>query len=136
MTASIFVHSSFPPRHSSVNLSLWPTERRLAGIRTELTSAEAEAGGWSILRVARTVVFMAAILLALAAPVHAADNEIKKDWAHWQQTEFCASVKRPPQKLIESINIAAAQDPKGMAGIVAWMQHIVDRWEKNGCGDT
>lgn len=66
--------------------------------------------------------------LFLTVVAKAADNEIKKDWAHWQQSEFCASVKLPPKKLVDSINNAAAQNPAEMAEIVAWLQRIAERW--------
>lgn len=59
-----------------------------------------------------------------------------KEILRLQYTEFCATVKMPPQGLIVSVQAAAQAGNEEAAVTLAWLGRIVERYRKNGCGDA
>jgi hypothetical protein len=55
---------------------------------------------------------------------------------HYRYSEFCASVKWPPQKFVEMIEQAAQAGNKDALEAFAWIAPLMMQYKKNGCGDA
>lgn len=80
-----------------------------------------------------------AMILAMVvatAPAWSQNREVAKEILRLQYTEFCATVKKPPQVIAEALNNAMAQDPKMWMPAIIWWNAIVAKYQEAGCGDA
>lgn len=59
-----------------------------------------------------------------------------KEILRLQYTEFCATVRKPPQQLVDAINAAMKEDPNTWLPVVLWFNAISEKYAKAGCGDA
>jgi hypothetical protein len=55
---------------------------------------------------------------------------------NYRASEFCASVKWPPQKFVEMIEEAAKAGNKDALEAFNWIAPLMMQYKKNGCGDA
>jgi 4-amino-4-deoxy-L-arabinose transferase-like glycosyltransferase len=59
-----------------------------------------------------------------------------KEILRLQYTEFCATVKMPPQGLITGVQAAAQAGNEDAQIAFMWLIRIIERYKQNGCGDA
>lgn len=59
-----------------------------------------------------------------------------KEIMRLQYTEFCATVKLPPQSLVTVVQQAAQAGNEEAAIAFMWLVRIIERYKQNGCGDA
>ena len=87
------------------------------------------------------IVFVAlAVLgvLAFGGPVRAESVTVDqaKEILRLQYTQFCADVKPPPKSLVEAVQTAAQAGNTDAQIAFMWLARILERYEKNGCGNA
>ena len=73
---------------------------------------------------------------ALMAAHSASAEDQRKEYLRLQATEFCASVKKPPDVIAEALNNAVKQDPKTWMPAIVWWNAIAERYNELKCGST
>jgi hypothetical protein len=85
----------------------------------------------------KTVIVLFVVVLVLGSAISAARGEDpRKEYLRLQATEFCATVKRPPDTIAEALNNAVKQDPKTWMPAIVWWNAIAERYNELKCGST
>jgi hypothetical protein len=60
----------------------------------------------------------------------------EKEIARSQYTEFCATVTMPPRGVLEKVEEASRAGDENAQVLFMWVFRLMERYKKNGCGDT
>jgi hypothetical protein len=80
--------------------------------------------------------FAAGVVAVLLITWPARAEDPRKEYLHLQATEFCATVKKPPEAIAEALNNAVKQDPKTWMPAIVWWNAIAERYNELKCGDV
>ena len=61
---------------------------------------------------------------------------LEKEIARSQYTEFCATVTMPPPGVLEKVEEASRAGDENAQVLFMWVFRLMERYKKNGCGDT
>jgi hypothetical protein len=79
---------------------------------------------------------LCAVMALIVAHTAYAQDDPRKEYLRLQATEFCATVKRPPDTIAEALNNAVKQDPKTWMPAIVWWNAIAERYNELKCGST